>query len=306
MHKKPAEHGQKLRCRIVTEAKSPLRASPADRGERENMDEIERAQGELRESAVDSQTPSEEAAAEGAKAGEAAATDAEQSHEDNARFRVMRKRYEQQIEEAYDRGRKEESAERDREIESWGMSDPTKDGKRITSMADMREYRESVRRQQLEERAKAEGRDLEELVEEDENRMFISRQRKEAEKKPEKDDRREWLRNDLQAFSEAHPEISDMPAFLESIEKNEAFRRFAGSRLYREPLSDLYDDFVEITGKAISAARSRDERSTGAGNGGGAEKLTAREQSALDEWNKNYPQMKMTAKEFLSRKGGRE
>lgn len=267
------------------------------------MDEIERAHGELQESVVDSQEPSGDAAAEGEHTGEAAATGAEkQSHEENARFRAMRKKYEAQIREAYAKGRAEESAERDKEIEGWNMSDPTQSGKKITSMADMRSYRKNLRMQQLKERAEAEGRDLEELVEEDENRRFISSQRKAAEEKPKKnDDRSEWMKNDLQAFGDAHPEVTDLPAFIDAIESNEAFRRFAGSRLYKEPLSDLYDDFVEITGKAISSAKSKEERSTGAGNGGGADKLTAKEQSALDEWNRSFPNMKMTAKEFLGR-----
>ena len=62
---------------------------------------------------------------------------------------------------------------------------------------------------------------------------------------------------------------------------------------------------LEITGSATQAAVARNEsrsaRSTGAGGGSGSETLTAAQQRDLDEWNRSYPDMKMTAKEFLSR-----
>ena len=38
-----------------------------------------------------------------------------------------------------------------------------------------------------------------------------------------------------------------------------------------------------------------------AGSGSGGETLTGEQQKALDEWNRAFPQMRMTAKEFLSR-----
>ena len=88
------------------------------------------------------------------------------------------------------------------------------------------------------------------------------------------------------------------------LEQNAQFRKFCGSRFGREPLAELYESFVEITGAAASAGRagaeSRSRRSTGSG-GSGSEMLSAGQQAALKAWNDANPDMKMTAKEFLGR-----
>ena len=109
-----------------------------------------------------------------------------------------------------------------------------------------------------------------------------------------------WIAEDAAAFVEAYPE-----ADLAKLDGDARFRRFCGSRYGREPLKDLYADWLEITGTAAreAAARSasKSERSTGTGGGAGADTLTAAQQRDLDEWNRSYPNMKMTAKEYLSR-----
>lgn len=278
-------------CRM----KNPISLGSANRSRKGiNMDEIERTVGQSQEGVVGSPVSEANESNEGENR-EAAAPESEQSHEDNQRFRAMRKRYEAQIKEAYARGRKEEGEERDREIESWGMSDGEKP---IANQKDMKAYREAVRRAQLKQRAEAEGRDLAELEEEDANRRYLTAQRRAAEKKPEADPG-EWMRSDLQAFAAEHPEIKDMKGFLEELESNELFNDFAGDRLGRVSLNELYDSFRRVTGRVIEAKKSKDDRATGAGSGGTGEKLTASQQRELDEWNRNYPQMKMTPKEFL-------
>ena len=109
-----------------------------------------------------------------------------------------------------------------------------------------------------------------------------------------------WIAEDAAAFVEAYPD-----ADLAKLDGDARFRRFCGSRYGREPLKDLYADWLEITGAAAreAAARSasKSERSTGTGGGAGADTLTAAQQRDLDEWNRSFPNMKMSAKEYLSR-----
>ena len=109
-----------------------------------------------------------------------------------------------------------------------------------------------------------------------------------------------WIAEDAAAFVEAYPE-----ADLAKLDGDARFRRFCGSRYGREPLKDLYADWLELTGAAAreAAARSasKSERSTGTGGGAGADTLTAAQQRDLDEWNRSFPNMRMTAKEYLSR-----
>ena len=109
-----------------------------------------------------------------------------------------------------------------------------------------------------------------------------------------------WIAEDAAAFVEAYPE-----ADLAKLDGDARFRRFCGSRYGREPLKDLYADWLELTGAAAREAAvrnaSKSERSTGTGGGAGADTLTAAQQRDLDEWNRSFPNMKMSAKEYLSR-----
>ena len=109
-----------------------------------------------------------------------------------------------------------------------------------------------------------------------------------------------WIAEDAAAFVEAYPE-----ADLAKLDGDARFRRFCGSRYGREPLKDLYADWLELTGAAAREAAvrsaSKSERSTGTGGGAGADTLTAAQQRDLDEWNRSFPNMRMTAKEYLSR-----
>ncbi len=92
---------------------------------------------------------------------------------------------------------------------------------------------------------------------------------------------------------------------LAELDADPLFRLFCGSRYGREPLADLYGDYLALaehmSSQALLRAESRLRRGTGSGGSGGGEALTAAEQRELSEWNRAYPQMKMTAKEFKSR-----
>ena len=109
-----------------------------------------------------------------------------------------------------------------------------------------------------------------------------------------------FIADDAREFARRFPE-----ADLAGRDASESFRRFCGSRYGREPLSELYADYLEVAGGALRAAQargaSRAARSTGSGGSGSYEALTARQQSELDAWNRAFPQMKMSAREYLSR-----
>ena len=113
-------------------------------------------------------------------------------------------------------------------------------------------------------------------------------------------ERRAFIRADAEEFRRQYPRVD-----LGELDGDPLFRLFCGSRYGREPLADLYGDYLALTehmtGLAVLRAESRLSRGTGSGGNGGGEALTAAEQKALSEWNRAYPQMKMTAKEYLSR-----
>jgi len=238
-------------------------------------------------------------AAEQGSEGEKSSGDAgrsQQSHEDNRRYQAARRSGE---EAGYQRAVKEMN----QRIARAGMRSPDT-GEIIGDIDGLESFSKSVRRQRIAEKAKREGRPEAEVEEEEANREFVSASRREAaEKKKDEEKKAEqqaWIANDVRDFTKRFPDVD-----LGRLENNQAFRRFCGSRYAREPLGDLYEDYLEIAGEAAKAAvqkaESKTERATGSGVGSGAETLTASQQRELDAWNKTYPQMKMTAKEFLSR-----
>lgn len=219
-----------------------------------------------------------------------------QSHEDNRRYQAARRAGEQA---GYDKARGEISGR----IAKLGMRNPAT-GEAIVDLDGLEAYSKAARRQNIEAKAKAEGRSVAEVTEEEDNRDFLREQRAEAAARKKQDDEKaaldRWVAQDAAAFTEAYPDVD-----LSELDGNKAFRRFCGSRYGREPLADLYGDWLEITGTAGKAAAaksaSKSARSTGTGGGAGSDTLTAEQQRNLDAWNRENPGMKMTAKEFLSR-----
>ena len=123
---------------------------------------------------------------------------------------------------------------------------------------------------------------------------------RESERRSHEEEQMRFIADDAREFARRFPE-----ADLAGLDASENFRRFCGSRYGREPLSELYADYLEIAGGALRAAQARREsraaRSTGSGGSGSYEALNARQQSELDAWNRAFPQMKMSAREYLSR-----
>ncbi|MBR4579393.1 MAG: hypothetical protein IKO22_07295 [Oscillospiraceae bacterium] len=115
----------------------------------------------------------------------------------------------------------------------------------------------------------------------------------------EREAMREFIRRDAEEFRRQYPDVD-----LRELDADPLFRLFCGSRYGKEPLADLYGDYLALTERAELTRRRREsryERATGSGGSGGGEALTAAEQRELNEWNKAYPQMKMSAKEYLDR-----
>lgn len=220
----------------------------------------------------------------------------EQTHEDNAAARAARIRAEQETTQRLQR-------QFDEQIAGMGVPNPYT-GKPFGSFAEFREYGQKYRKEQLETEARTKGTTVEALEEERENKAFLARKRKEEKERLDaaEDARKksDFLRTDLEVFLDKYPDVD--PA---KLEQNQAFRKFAGDRMYRVPLSELYGDFSELVGdvkrSAVEKASARQERSTGGGQGGGTELLTTSQRTALDEWNRENPDMKMTPKEFMGR-----
>lgn len=194
------------------------------------------------------------------------------------------------------------STRMDEEIASSGVLNPYT-GKPFANLKEFREYGERLRAAELAERAKKAGKTTAELTEEEADRAFLSdlRRREEAKsaERAKTQERKAFIENDVIDFVTKHPDVD-----VEKLENNPSFRRFAGSRFGREPLSTLYEDFCGLVSEAgrsgAERAASRANRSTGSGSSGGAA-LTPTQQRELDRWNADNPDMAMTAKEFLSR-----
>ena len=238
-------------------------------------------------------TPQEsDDAVEQSSEGEQSSGDADrgqQSHEDNKRYQAARKSGE---EAGYQRAMREINER----IAKGRMRDPNT-GEEIDSIDKLEGYTKTVRENRIQARAKAEGKSVAQVTEEEDTRDWISEQRRKSKAQETGSD---FIAKDLANFQARHPE-----ADIAKLDNNASFRRFCGSRYGREPLADLYEDYLEIAGAqgaaALARAESKANRGTGSGGGSGSETLTASQQRALDEWNRNYPNMKMTAKEFLSR-----
>ena len=258
---------------------------------------------EGRETVVESQQEgTEEGSGVGEDGGEGRQPDSagqagakKQSREENAAMRSMRLRAQQEAAAA-------ERARTDEMIASSGITNPYT-GKPFEGLQDYLDYARQHRESEIAEEAEKSGRTVEEVTEERNDRDFVrSMRRQQAQQSAstqQDTDEMEFLRRDVLNFVERHPDVD-----VAQLEKNQHFLRFCGSRFKKEPLADLYDSYTEFRGgveqAAVAKAASRAERSTGGGTSGGMA-LTPSQQNALDRWNEENPDMKMTIKEFLKR-----
>ena len=222
----------------------------------------------------------------------------EQSREENAAIRAARLR-----------ARREAEAEAQRAAEERftraGIVNP-QTGKPFGSLKEWEDYASAVKREKRAEEAKRTGRSVEELEEDEANRAFLTRMREEAEQRQRAEqtraERRAFLEQDALDFIAKYPQMGVQE--VAKLEQDKAFRQFCGSRFGREPLGNLYADYLALVGgagkAAVAKAATKAARSTGSGAGGGAV-LSPTQKNALDAWNAEYPEMAMTAKEFLGR-----
>lgn len=226
-----------------------------------------------------------------------------QTREDNAAIRAARLRAQR---EAEAKAEARAAARANEKIRASGVLNPYTN-KPFESMEEFEEYGKKVRDAKRAELAQKTGRSVEELEEEEKNRAFLSRMRRESEEKAAagavEAKRRAFIEEDVMNFVEKYPQF-DTVEKLEALENNETFRAFCGSRFGREPLAELYGSYLRIVGAAGDAAvlkaEKRAARSTGGGPRG-AETLTPAQKRSLERWNAENPDMQMTAKEFLSR-----
>ena len=113
-------------------------------------------------------------------------------------------------------------------------------------------------------------------------------------------DNGDFLRSDAAAFREKYPDVD-----ICELEEQSAFRRFCGSRLYKESAVSLYEDYLSFTRAAEESARAKAEgkrsRATGGGSGQVSSGLSRSQEESLAEWNRAFPGMRMSAKEYLAR-----
>ena len=239
-----------------------------------------------------------ETGAEAENAGEKkqeAAEPARQSREENARYQAARKAGEsagfRRAEERY------QSA-----LAKLGLSDPDGGGA-IDSLDVLESYADKARAARIKKAAAESGRTVQDLEEEEDAKEVVRKQKRAEREKAdaEAERQKDWIAQDAAAFVREHPDVD-----ISKLDGNAKFRRFCGSRYGKEPLSELYADWQELVGeeaaaKAVEKSAKKAERSTGAGGGGVSAGLTAAQQRELDEWNREFPHLKMTAKDFLER-----
>ncbi len=271
---------------------NPIGEDIADGGEQENVD--------LQEETMDE---SEDLSDTGEGEGEEPAGDAARQKEDRRQFNASMKAARKSGEKT---GEERANAAAKKRISDMRLPNPEKPGTYFQSFEEMEEYSKNLRRSDAEARAKREGRSVEEILEEDENRAFLTRMRQENEavragKKVQSDGGiNATLEAHLTEMAERYPNVD-----VAKLEENKSFRRFAGSRYGKESLADLYEAYTELVGEAGQAATaktaSKSSRATGGNNGKGSGALTSAQKAALQRWNENNPDMKMTEKEFMER-----
>lgn len=200
-------------------------------------------------------------------------------------------------------GKREAEAAIKSEFAKAGLTNPTT-GKPFESFDEFKAYGDKKQEEKVKAAAAAAGKSVEEYQEDLADKDFVKRKRKEeeaaAEKRRSEERLREFAAQDARNFAELYPDID--PA---QLEQSERFCRFAKGRLYKEPLADIYKDFIEFSSDteraALARKASKESRGTGSGSSAKDITLTAAEQRALNEWNERNPDMKMTAKEFKER-----
>lgn len=200
----------------------------------------------------------------------------------------------------------DELAEIAKELEDFGYS-----GTPAEKKAAIKAYKDELKKQveldELEAQAKETGKDPELMKEiktlKDEIRELKGERQaqKQAEQQRATADAA-WFKQ-LQEFEEAYPDVD-----LDKLNSNERFLKFIKGKLL--PLKEVYEDFVELIGdtaaETMAKAKSKEARSTSSGKSaktsdGHTYGLTEAQKREVDEWNKRYPKMPMSYREYASK-----
>lgn len=108
--------------------------------------------------------------------------------------------------------------------------------------------------------------------------------------------------SDVAELAKAYPDVD-----VDKLSQDERFVEYAEGKGGRYTLTQIYERYLKFIGSAaddgIRKARDKETRSTGGGSAGDGRDygLTAGQKKLLDDWNRENPMMKMTAKELASR-----
>lgn len=228
---------------------------------------------------------------EGANEQQVAEAAAQEDEDRNSRMAAARRSGERA---GYSKARKEA----DDEIASFGRIDP-RTQKPIRTYQDVVAYLRGQEDAEIEAEASRSKRSTEEVRREREARKIGERQMNAAQQEEERSRR---LKAEYDEFVD---ELGAEQA-AKTFKKGSPFYKFAGKRIGNEPLMDIYNDYLEFAeGMATTSAakkESKAQRGTGSGSGAGSgDGLTSRERDALAEWNRSFPQYKMTEEEWKKR-----
>lgn len=255
--------------------------------ENETLETLEQGSAETGENGASQQGAEQETrgAAENAE-GAGNADRQKQTRQEDARYAAARRAGKREAEEAITA-----------RIKASRIPDPRKEGAFLESLESVEAYGQSLNRARLEREAQKSGKSVADLEQEEREREAGRKLLKERE---DAESNSRFIQEDIRAFREAFPAVD-----LAKLDENKSFRRFCGTRYGREPLAELYADFLDVVGGAEKSAgvkaESKSERSTGSGSGQTGGGLTAEQRARLEEWNRENPGMKMTEKEFMAR-----
>ena len=188
-------------------------------------------------------------------------------------------------------GKREAEEAFDKEIAAYGVLDG--EGKPITTRKELSAFLRATGESQLSARAKAAGKSVDEQRTEEDER---ARGRKAKQEEDSRAERQERAAEQVAELREAYPKV-DVISLLDDGN----FKSFCGSRFGKESLLELYESYQELVVENRKAESREEKKSRSTGSGSGAESggaLSSREERDRQEWNRRYPNMKMSAKEW--------
>jgi hypothetical protein len=182
----------------------------------------------------------------------------------------------------------------EKDLEAFGYS-----GTPAEKKAAIKAYRAEIERQQ----AQQSKPEKEEEKDEDLEAIKADYKAKKDAEKAQADKEAAWNKQ-VEEFNTEYPDID-----VKGLESNEEFIDFVSGSGWT--LKQAYSKFIkfygEIEAKTTQKVASKIDRATGTGKGGeggaGNYGLSQTQKDELESWNRNYPQYKMTPKEYKERLG---